>query len=129
MASVEATNSASSIQMDYMKLLVTQLQNQNPLEPLDNNQMAAQLTQFSQLEQLESMNRNFASVLDTVQAEYGTELLGKKVTYLAENSQGDQQMVSGVVDGVYDDTEGDLMLSVGGSGITLADIIAVQDID
>ena len=32
--------SASSIQMDYMKLLITQLQNQNPLEPMDNNEMA-----------------------------------------------------------------------------------------
>lgn len=126
MASVESTNSASNIQMDYMKLLVTQLQNQNPLEPLDNNEMAAQLTQFSQLEQLESMNRNFAGVLESVQADYGAGLLGKEVSYLAEDSAGFQEMVSGVVAGVYKDIDGDLMLSVGGGGITLADIISVS---
>ena len=54
---IESTMStASEIQMDYMKLLVVQLQNQNPLEPLNNNEMASQLAQFSQLSQLETMN-------------------------------------------------------------------------
>ncbi len=47
--STSAVTSSSKIQTDYMKLLVTQLQNQNPLEPLDNNEMASQLAQFSQL--------------------------------------------------------------------------------
>jgi flagellar basal-body rod modification protein FlgD len=53
--------------MDYMKLLVAQLQNQNPLEPLDNKDMTAQLAQFSQLQQLETMNSSFGRVLDSVQ--------------------------------------------------------------
>ena len=40
--------SATTQTMDYMTLLITELQNQNPLEPLDNQQMAQQLAQFSQ---------------------------------------------------------------------------------
>ncbi|MHC4424212.1 MAG: flagellar hook capping FlgD N-terminal domain-containing protein, partial [Planctomycetota bacterium] len=52
MSLVSSTASASDIQMDYMKLLITQLQNQNPLEPLSNNEMASQLAQFSSLQQL-----------------------------------------------------------------------------
>ncbi|MCD6175181.1 MAG: flagellar hook capping protein, partial [Planctomycetes bacterium] len=36
--------------LDYLKLLVTELQNQNPLEPMEQKDMAAQLAQFSQLE-------------------------------------------------------------------------------
>jgi len=63
MDSTSAIGTASDIQMDYMKLLITQLQNQNPLEPLNNNEMASQLAQFSQLQQLESMNSTFAQVL------------------------------------------------------------------
>ena len=70
MDSSSIINTASNIQMDYMKLLVTQLQNQNPLEPMDNNQMASQLAQFSQLQQLESMNSNFANVLSTTERNY-----------------------------------------------------------
>ena len=82
--SVSAAASASKIQMDYMRLLVTQLQNQNPLEPMDNQEMASQLAQFSQLEQLESMNSSFAEVLDTTQRNYATSLIGKEVSFLAE---------------------------------------------
>ena len=56
-------NSATTIQADYLEVLIAQLQNQNPLEPMDNTEMASQLAQFSQLQQLESMNSNFAKVL------------------------------------------------------------------
>ncbi len=41
---------------DFLKLLLVQLQMQNPLEPMDNEAMIAQLAQFSSLEQMESMN-------------------------------------------------------------------------
>ena len=82
MASVEASTS-SQIQMDYMKLLVAQLQNQNPFEPMDNNQMASQLAQFSQLSQLEGMNSSFSDVLSTTNRNYANSLMGKNVTFYA----------------------------------------------
>ncbi len=40
---------------DFMRLLMTQMQSQDPLEPMDNTQFTAQLAQFSSLEQLEGM--------------------------------------------------------------------------
>jgi len=91
------TATASNIQADYMKLLVTQLQNQNPLEPLDNNEMASQLAQFSQLQQLESMNSNFAHVLAAVEHTYANSLLNKNISFLAETGTGDVEMTEGVV--------------------------------
>jgi flagellar basal-body rod modification protein FlgD len=36
----------------FLTLLVSQMQNQNPLDPVDSNQFVTQLTQYSQLEQL-----------------------------------------------------------------------------
>ena len=45
--------SANDIRSDFMKLFVTQLQNQDPMEPLDNGELATQLAQLSSLEQLE----------------------------------------------------------------------------
>ena len=42
---------------DFLKLLVTQLQNQDPLNPASNQEFAAQLAQFSSLEQLMEMNK------------------------------------------------------------------------
>ena len=72
---------ASDLQLDYMKLLITQLQNQNPLEPLSNNEMASQLAQFSQLSQLEQMNASFSQVMETTSRDYANSLLGKTVTF------------------------------------------------
>ncbi len=106
--------SASSIQMDYMKLLVTQLQNQNPLEPMNNEQMASQLAQFSQLSQLESMNSSFAEVLATTNRSYANSLLGKNVTFYAENDvTGELEKEVGTVSSVFNDiANGENLLGV-----------------
>ncbi len=114
MTSVSSIVSASDIQMDYMKLLVTQLQNQNPLEPLDNNEMASQLAQFSQLQQLESMSLSFADVLITINRSYANSLLGKNVTFYARDEMsGALDKVVGTVDSVFNDPEtGESLLGV-----------------
>ncbi len=101
--SISATSS-SQIQTDYMKLLVTQLQNQNPLEPMDNSDMSAQLAQFSQLAQLESMKTNFADVLKVTNQNYANSLLGRNVTFYAENDiTGELEQKVGRVDSVFND--------------------------
>ena len=121
-----ALTSSSKIQMDYMKLLVTQLKNQNPLEPLDNNEMAAQLTQFSQLQQLESMNSSFTQVLETANRNYATSLIGKEVSFVEETESGAANIVSAVVGKVYNDVDGQIVLLAGNHTIGLEDIVSVK---
>jgi len=106
--------SASQIQMDYMKLLVTQLQNQNPLEPMDNDQMASQLAQFSSLQQLETMNSSFADVLATTNRNYANSLLDKNVTFYTENSATGEleKKVGKVTSAFYNQTTGESLLGV-----------------
>ena len=127
MDSIQAINSASDIQMDYMKLLVTELQNQNPLEPMDNNQMAAQLAQFSQLQQLEGMNSNFASVLAVNELAYASTLIGKQVSFLHETQSGDKELASGPVERVTADEDGKILLTVGDKTPSLEEIISVTN--
>ncbi len=125
MSTVSETNTASSIQMDYMKLLVTQLQNQNPLEPLDNSEMASQLAQFSQLEQLESMNSSFAEVLSTAKSAYANSLLGKEVSFIGETEAGVIDITSGIVEQVYNDVDGQILLAVGNYTLGLEGVISI----
>ncbi|TKJ42231.1 hypothetical protein CEE37_00715 [candidate division LCP-89 bacterium B3_LCP] len=52
-------------QMDFLELLMVQLQYQDPLSPMDSQEFSAQLAQFSQLEQITQMNANLEASLQT----------------------------------------------------------------
>lgn len=47
---------------DFVKLLTTQLQNQDPTKPVDNTQMLAQLAQFSSLSNLNDMKDSLGTI-------------------------------------------------------------------
>lgn len=127
MDSSSAINSASDIQMNYMKLLITQLQNQNPLEPMDNNEMASQLAQFSQLQQLETMNTSFADILSTTERNYANSLIGKDISFESESDSGTQEITSGIVEEVINNLDGQTVLVAGGKAIALEDVISVKN--
>ena len=113
--------------MDYMKLLVTELQNQNPLEPMDNNEMASQLAQFSQLQQLESINSHFARVLATTERTYAGSLIGKEISFVTQIPYAPQEVTHGIVQEVYYNVDGKIMLSVGDFAIGLEDVLTVKE--
>jgi flagellar basal-body rod modification protein FlgD len=127
MNAVSPVSTASDIQMDYMKLLVTELRNQNPLEPMDNSQMASQLAQFSQLQQLESMDSNFANILAVTERTYANTLIGKQVSFMAETPGGTKELTNGMVDEVIPNDGGDILLTIGNHTATLRDIISVKN--
>lgn len=68
---------------DFLNLLITQLKNQDPLNPTDSTEFTAQLAQFSSLEQLNNVNtnleqlQNFQASANNSQA---VSLLGKEIT-------------------------------------------------
>lgn len=66
----------------FLKLLSHQLSNQDPLKPMDQKQFAADLAQFSQLEQLTNMNKKFDAMGENATQEtkfYGASFLGKEI--------------------------------------------------
>jgi flagellar basal-body rod modification protein FlgD len=68
----------------FLKLLTTQLQNQDPLSPLDTNQFTQQLVSFSQVEQAINTNQKLStlvSMASTSQAVSALPLVGKTVEY------------------------------------------------
>ncbi len=63
------SSSSSSLKLgttDFLKLLMTQLENQNPLDPSDPTEFTSQLATYSQLEQQISMNDTLTTMSDTM---------------------------------------------------------------
>ncbi len=87
---------------DFLRLLVTQLQNQDPLEPLKNEEFVAQLAQFNALEQMQSLNKSIGLLGNLQIMQATSSLIGKNV----KAKDLDDKIIQGVVTTVnfYDDT-------------------------
>jgi flagellar basal-body rod modification protein FlgD len=82
---------------DFLKLLITQLQNQDPTRPLEDKEFIAQMAQFSSLEQMVEMNKTLGDLIADNRVNYSTSLLGKQVEVFDDRSG---RSVVGVVDEV-----------------------------
>ena len=80
----DSATGASSLGKDsFLKLLVTQMQNQNPLDPQDNSEFVAQLAQFSSLETMQNLSTSVDSIstmYQSSQALQASSLVGRSVT-------------------------------------------------
>jgi flagellar basal-body rod modification protein FlgD len=73
----DTTNSNQDInKAQFLTLFIKQLQSQDPLSPLDSNQLTAQLAQFSSLEQLTQMNQKLDDLSGSAQKTENATLLG-----------------------------------------------------
>src|SRR6056297_1335885 len=63
----------------FFKLLITQLQNQDPLKPMEDKEFIAQMAQFSSLEQMNNMNQNLKQMIDVQRVNQNSSLIGKTV--------------------------------------------------
>jgi len=68
-------------QNDFIKLFLTQLQFQDPMEPVDNREFLAQLAQFSNLEQTRETSQNTEGLLKMNSSAQALGLLSKIVTF------------------------------------------------
>lgn len=83
----------------FLKMLMTQLRNQNPTSPMDTNQFTSQLVQFASVEQQVNINSGVQSLIQLTQASevlQSSSLIGKTVTATStqlslQNSKGSIQ--------------------------------------
>ena len=71
---------------EFLKLLITQLQNQDPTAPMEDREFIAQMAQFSSLEQMTNMSSEFARLARMVSSGQALGLLGRTV----EVAQGER---------------------------------------
>jgi flagellar basal-body rod modification protein FlgD len=79
---------------DFLKLLIVQLEHQDPTNPLDDKEFIAQTAQFSSLEQMTEMNKTLSTLIDSSKTNLSYSLLGRRVEVLDEATG---KMESGIV--------------------------------
>ncbi|THD41733.1 flagellar hook capping FlgD N-terminal domain-containing protein, partial [Pantoea sp. R102] len=81
-SSTGSGNSAQDLQNQFLNMLVTQLKNQDPTNPMDNSQLTTQLTQINTLSGIEKLNTTLGSIsgqISTSQSLQSSTLIGHGV--------------------------------------------------
>jgi flagellar basal-body rod modification protein FlgD len=104
-------------EIDFMNLLVTQIQNQDPLSPMDNAEFTNQITQFTMLEQLTGLGSKMDNQILMAQAINNTAMLalvGRNVTVEGDSVTVDDKVASRS------------MLNAGGAGTATIEVLDEQ---
>lgn len=102
-AATKATESTNALGKDaFLRILVTQMKNQNPLEPLKDTEFIGQMAQFSSLEQLTNLNTTMTQFVggqsNSALSDYA-DLIGKNISWEQE-ADGETQSGEGTVKAV-----------------------------
>jgi len=89
-AANKATTSAATKELgkdQFLKILITQLQNQDPMQPMEDKEFIAQMAQFSSVEQLV----NISSKLEALGKSLGTvsSMIGKEISWISSAKKND----------------------------------------
>ncbi|MDR1615725.1 MAG: hypothetical protein LBR98_01700 [Syntrophomonadaceae bacterium] len=106
---VDVTKGKELGQEDFLKLLVTQLQNQDPLNPQSDREFIAQMASFSSLEQMKNLNASFNELsyqigdvmIPNLMLQQSSALIGREVSYINPEPTGEDDIIlSGTVQSV-----------------------------
>ncbi|MBX3531257.1 MAG: flagellar hook assembly protein FlgD [Rhizobiaceae bacterium] len=118
-----STTAPTKAEVDYqsfLKLLVAQMKNQDPTQPMDSTQYVAQLAQFSNVEQSIQVNKKLSELLQVSAISQANSLLGRTVT----SADGE---TTGVVAQVKLATNGVIAVLESGKEVVMQNGVVVTD--
>jgi flagellar basal-body rod modification protein FlgD len=108
---------------DFLQLLTTQLQNQDPLQPMSDTDFISQMATFSQLSAQNTLNTNFSDYSQTQGITTAQSYIGQNVT-VSGAAEG-LAAATGTVTGITV-TNGDPELTINGVNYSISDVTAIQ---
>jgi len=114
-----ASTAASSQYTDFLTLLTTELQNQDPTKPMDPTQTVTQLATFSSVQQSVQSNQYLSALLDASQLTQASNFVGRTVT-TADNA------ITGVIKSVSLTSSGLVATLTNGKSVTLGAGITIS---
>ena len=126
-----SSTATNSLDKDaFLTLLVTQIQNQDPFEPVDNTQFVSQLAEFSSLETAEKTNDQLEALTALQQQTYqltslsqGAALIGKEVSYYNPETE---TVESGTVNALTNLEDG-VVLNIGEYLVPLSNVVEIKE--
>lgn len=79
------STSTNKVEDTFMELLLAELRNQNPMEPMDSSQMVTQMAQMNSLQELQKITASLKGVNQSNQFLTASSLIGKQVTYVSDD--------------------------------------------
>jgi flagellar basal-body rod modification protein FlgD len=115
--------SNTAMQMDdFLQLLTSQISNQDPLEPMKDTEFISQMANIASLEQMQQFTAGFEMFASSQKDMVAQAYLGKMVNI----SEGGLE-VSGLVDSVEKDSDGEVFVTVDGKNYLPANITKVSN--
>ena len=99
-SSTGSTAAGSVSQFQFLQLLTAQLQNQDPMHPMDDTQSVAELAQFSALQSQQSLTQSFSSFQSNFGIMQSAGLIGKTVQVVTTDASGNSSTQTGTVQAV-----------------------------
>ncbi len=103
---------------EFMSILVAQLRFQDPLRPMDDREFISQMAQFSALEQMQNLNREFSNVK-------ALNMIGNFISAKIDGKGLEPEILNGVVESVTFEN-GRTHLIVKGQAVAVEDIVSVH---
>ncbi len=116
--------SSADLNNDFMQILLAQLRNQDPLEPMKDTEFIGQLTQLNTLEAVEQLNYTMSVYTVSSSLTQGAALIGRTVEALDSNGE----TITGTVTGVSL-VNGVVMLDLGDKQVALGAVLSIHEVN
>jgi flagellar basal-body rod modification protein FlgD len=117
----QVPNNLNLTASDFVKMMITQLQNQDPLNPTDSGQMMQQMSEIGQMQSTTQLQTTLSTLGSQTQIGAASSLLGKKVTGIDATNN----TVSGLVSSVQVNSSGVNLLLDSGSTLPLSGVTGI----
>ncbi len=118
--SADSTSLSGVSKGDFLKLLIAQIRNQDPMKPMDDSQFIAQMAQLNTVEELTAIDNRLSQFVDSQATFQASSLLGKSVVAERNGSEA----IAGLVEEVRVE-QGKPILIVAGKEVQLPEITKI----
>lgn len=124
--STTSSSSSSNSSTDFMELLLAQMRNQSPWDPMDDSQMISQMAQLNSVEELQKINKTLEELKMSTNFLSTASMIGKYASYVDVDDTENVTVATGKISAVASDGE-KIFVTIGEKIISLPYLLKVAE--